>query len=54
MIHFKRFFKFLSPKYQLHEINFMIDRFNKSNSAGENIAKKYSTLKELRTSEKNV
>ena len=54
MIDFKRFLKFLSPKDQLHEINFMIDYFNKSNRAGENIAKKYSILKELRTLEKNV
>ena len=46
MIDFKRFLKFLSPKYQLREINFMIDYFNKSYRAGENIAKKISILKE--------
>ena len=46
---FKNQLKLLSSKEQLREINFMINEFNKSNRNGENIAKKYRILNELKT-----
>ena len=46
---FKIQLKLLSSKEQLREINFMINEFNKSNRNGENIAKKYRILNELKT-----
>ena len=44
---FKNYLKLLSPEEQLHEINYMISDFNKSNRNDENIAKKFHILKEL-------
>ena len=51
---FKNYLKLLSPEKQLHEINYMINYFNKSNRNGENIAKKFCILKELRIFEKEI
>ena len=44
---FKNYLKLLSPEEQLHEINYMISDFNKSNRNDENIVKKFHILKEL-------
>ena len=44
---FKNYLKLLSPEEQLHEINYVITDFNKSNRNDENIAKKFHILKEL-------
>ena len=46
---FKNQLKLLSSKEQLREINLMINEFNKSNCNGENIAKKFRILNELKT-----
>ena len=46
---FKNQLKLLSSKEQLREINLMINEFNKSNRNGENIAKKFRILNELKT-----
>ena len=54
MVDFKRFLKLLSPKNQLHEINSMINQFNKSNCKGENINKKFCIWNELRTFKKEI
>ena len=46
---FKNQLKLLSSKEQLREINLMINEINKSNCNGENIAKKFRILNELKT-----
>ena len=46
---FKNYLKSLSPEEWLREINFMINEFNRSNCNGENIAKKFHILNELKT-----
>ena len=51
---FRNCLKFLSPEERLHEINFMINKFNKSNRIGENIAKKFCILNELKTLKKQI
>ena len=45
----KNYLKLLSPEERFPEINFMIDEFSKSNCNGENIAKKFRILNELKT-----
>ena len=45
---FKNFLKLLSPQEQICEINFMINEFNKTNNHGENIAKQFRILNELK------
>ena len=42
MVDFRRFLQLISPENQLCEINSMIKEFNKSNSKGENIKKKFA------------
>ena len=54
MVDFKRFLRLLSPENQLHEINSMINQFNKSNCKGENINKKFCILNELRILKKQI
>ena len=54
MTDFKKYLKFLRPKDQIYEINFMIDDFNKSNRKGESINKKFRILSELRTLKKEI
>ena len=51
---FKNYLKLLSPEERLHEINFMINEFNRSNRTDENIAKKFSILKELNAFKKRT
>ena len=51
---FKNYLKFFSPEEQLREINFMINEFNKSNRNGENIAKKFNILNELKILKKQI
>ena len=51
---FKNYLKLLSPEEQLHEINYMINDFNKSNCNGGNIAKKFRIIKELRIFKKEI
>ena len=51
---FKNYLKFFSPEEQLREINFMINEFNKSNRNGENIAKKFRILNQLKTLKKQI
>ena len=51
---FKNYLKLLSPEEQLHEINYMINYFNKSNRNGENIAKKFRILKQPRIFKKEI
>ena len=53
-IDFKNYLKLLSPEERLREINFMINEFNKSNCNGENIAKKFRILNELRVLKKEI
>ena len=42
---FKNYLKSLSPEKQLHEINYMINYFNKSNRNGEKYCKKILHIK---------
>ena len=51
---FKNYLKLLSPEEWLREINFMINEFNRSNRTDENIAKKFSILKELNAFKKRT
>ena len=51
---FKNYLKLLSPEERLREINFMIYEFNRSNRTDENIAKKFSILKELNAFKKRT
>ena len=51
---FKNYLKLLSPEERLREINFMINEFNRSNRTDENIAKKFSILKELNAFKKRT
>ena len=53
-IDFKNYLKLLSPEERLREINFMINEFNKSNCNGENIAKEFRILNELRVLKKEI
>ena len=53
-VDFKNYLKLLSPEEWLREINFMINEFNKSNCNGENIAKKFRILNELKTLKKQI
>ena len=51
---FKNYWKLLSPEERLGEINFMINEFNRSNRNDENIARKFSILKELNAFKKRT
>ena len=51
---FKNYLKLLSPEERLREINFMIYEINRSNRTDENIAKKFSILKELNAFKKRT
>ena len=42
MVDYKRFLQLLSPKNQLHEIDSIINEFNKSNCKGENVKKNFA------------
>ena len=53
-VDFKNYIKLLSPEERLCEINFMINEFNKSNRNGENIAKKFRILNQLKTLKKQI
>ena len=53
-VYFKNYIKLLSPEERLCEINFMINEFNKSNRNGENIAKKFRILNQLKTLKKQI
>ena len=53
-IDFKNYLKLLSPKERLRQINFIINEFNKSNCNGENIAKKFHLLNELKVLKKEI
>ena len=53
-VDFKNYIKLLSPEERLCEINFMINEFNKSNRNGENIAKKFNILNELKILKKQI
>ena len=39
---FKNYLKWLSPEERLHEVNVVINEFNKSYSNGESIGKKFT------------
>ena len=54
MTDFKKYFRFLSPEYQICKINFMINEFNKSNSKVEKINKKFCILNELKILKKEI
>ena len=49
----KNYLKLLATEERLHEINFKINEFNKSNRNGENISKTFHILNELKTLKKN-
>ena len=49
---FKNYLKLLSPEEQLIEIEHMIDQINKCRS--ENISRKFSILKKIRTLKKKI
>ena len=51
---FKNYLKLWSPEERLHEINFMINEFNKSNCKDENIVKNSSILNELEILKKQI
>ena len=53
-IDFKNYLKLVSPEERLREINLMINEFNKSIWNGENIAKKFCILNELRVLKKEI
>ena len=42
ILKFSNYLKRLSPEERLHEVNFVINEFNKSYSNGENIGKKFT------------
>ena len=44
MTHFKNYLEYLSPKYQICEINSMLQDFYKSNRKGENVNKKFRII----------
>ena len=51
MTDFKKYLEYLSPKYQICEIDSMLQYFYKSNRKGENVNKMFcvkSELKELK------
>ena len=54
MVDFKRFLQLLSPENQLHEINSMVNQFNKCNCECENINKKFCILNELSMLKKQI
>ena len=54
MTDFKKYLRFLSSEYQICKINFMINEFNKSNSKGEKINKKFCILNELKILKKEI
>ena len=53
-VDFKNYLKLLPHEEWLCEINFMINEFNESNRNGENIAKKFRILNDLKTLKKQI
>ena len=54
MTDFKKKLEYLSPKYQICEIDSMLQGFYKSNRKGENNNKKFSKINELKELKKKA
>ena len=48
MADFKKYLEYLSPKYQICEIDFMLKDFCKSSGKGENVNKKICIINEFK------
>ena len=54
MTHFKKYLEYLSPKYQICEVNSMLQDFYKSNRKGENVNKMFCVINELKELKKKA
>ena len=54
MTDLKKYLEYLPPKYQICEIDSMLQDFYKSNRKGENINKKFHMTNELKESKKKT
>ena len=54
MTNFKKYLEYLSPKYEICEIDFMLQNFYKSTRKNENVNKKFRIINELKELKKKA